>query len=418
MSETSNVRRVLAVVAALAFAGVARADLVRLKNGNVLEGKIIAETAKEVRIRTASASEITVPREQVAEIEKGEAPFETYKKRAAALKEDDAAGHHALADYCLQHRLLPEAIAELRRVLELERDNPAALAKLRPVLDQRAQPLLGQAKRLQEQGQYEEAEEPLIAILEQYPDSSFAAAAQHHLALGFAARKQYDMALTRWRRALALDEKLIEAYEGAAQAAAETGQWADAIAFTDRAIENARDAAHAARLRDRAAALRNLAKLQEQDADPKTRDASRLAAEARVMMQLGQHERAYARYQDAYDAGARDPELLKLLCDYNERRGLIRLALEIYVHLVAANPADDELVRRMEAVYRERMGEEVDGLLEEVRRLQQTLLADSQGGKPIRYSQVTEFTRKIGQIRGLSDRLYQAAVEALVESLP
>ncbi|HRT93137.1 MAG TPA: hypothetical protein P5532_01855, partial [Planctomycetota bacterium] len=228
MNNALGMRRALLLVAALALGASTHADVVRLKNGNVLEGKIIAETSKELRIRTASASELTVPRDQVAEIEKGEAPFEIYKKRAAALKEDDAAGHHALADYCLEHRLLPEAIAELRRVLELEKDNPAALAKLRPLLDQRAQPLLGQAKRLQEQGQFEEAEEPLIAILEQYPDSSFAAAAQHHLALGFAARKQYDMALTRWRRALALDGKLIEAYEGAAQAAAETGQWADA----------------------------------------------------------------------------------------------------------------------------------------------------------------------------------------------
>ncbi|HRR82124.1 MAG TPA: hypothetical protein P5118_18230 [Planctomycetota bacterium] len=346
MNNALGMRRALLLAAALALGALTHADVVRLKNGNVLEGKIIAETSKELRIRTASASELTVPRDQVAEIEKGEAPFEIYKKRAAALKEDDAAGHHALADYCLEHRLLPEAIAELRRVLELEKDNPAALAKLRPLLDQRAQPLLGQAKRLQEQGQFEEAEEPLIAILEQYPDSSFAAAAQHHLALGFAARKQYDMALTRWRRALALDGKLIEAYEGAAQAAAETGQWADAIAFTERALENAKDVAHAARLRERADALRHLAKLQEQDADPKTRDASRLAAEARVMMQLGQRERAFARYQDAYDAGARDPELLKLLCDYNERHGRVRLALEIYQHLVAANPADDELVRR------------------------------------------------------------------------
>lgn len=67
---------------------------------------------------------------------------------------------------------------------------------------------------------------------------------------------------------------------------------------------------------------------------------------------------------------------------------------------------------------RGRMGTEVDGLMEEVRRLQQTLLADSQAGEAVNYSQVIEFTQKIRQLRGLSEFLYQAAVEALVESIP
>ncbi len=338
-------RRHLAAVALLAAAVLARADVLRLKNGQVLEGKIVVETSKEVRIRVGG-SELTVPREQVAEIEKGEAPLDVYKQRAAALKDDDADGHYELACYCLERRLVPEAIAELRRTLELRKDHAEARAKLLPLLDQRAQPLLSRAKRLQEQGEYEAAEEPLIAILEQYPDSSFAAAAQHHLALGFAARKQFDMALTRWRRALAIDSHFTEACEGAANAAAELGKWADAVAFAEQAIENAKDPEHSKRLGERAAAFRELAKLQEAGADPAARDPARLAAEGRVLMQLGQRDRALKRYQEAYDAGARDPELLKLLVEHNERQGCIRMALDIYKQLVAANPTDDEVVRR------------------------------------------------------------------------
>ncbi len=337
----------------LAVLASAHADVVRLKNGNVLEGKIVLEGAQEVRIRTG-ASEITVPRAQIAEIERGESPHEAYKRRAGALKDDDADGHFALAEYCVERRLYTEAIAELRRTLELKGDHAQARARLQPLLDQRALPFLNEARRLQAQGQFEEAEGPLITILEQYPDSSYAAMAQHLLAVGFAARKQYDMALTRWRRALALDDKLTEAYEGAAQAAAETGKWADALSFAERAAAAATDPEQAKRLRERAEALRELTKLHEAKGDtagtnPAAGQASRataLAAEARVLLRLGQRDRALQRFQEAYDAGAREPELLKLLVEHNEQTGRIRTALELYKQLVAANPADDELVRR------------------------------------------------------------------------
>ncbi|MBM4037848.1 MAG: tetratricopeptide repeat protein [Planctomycetes bacterium] len=331
----------------LAMLAAARADVVRLKDGKVLEGKVVLEGAQEVRIRIGTA-ELTVPRAQIAEIERGESPHEAYKRRAGALKDDDADGHFALAEYCIEHRLLTEAIAELRRTLELKSDHAQARARLQPLLDQRALPSLNEAKRLHAQGQFEEAEAPLITILEQYPDSSYAALAQHLLAVGFAARKQYDMALTRWRRALALDDKLTEAYEGAAQAAAETGKWADALSFTERAIAAAKDPDQAKRLRERADALRELTKLHgggEPPAEPKAR-ATALAAEARVLQRLGQRDRALQRFQEAYDAGAREPELLKLLVEHAEQTGRIRLALELYKQLVAANPADDELVRR------------------------------------------------------------------------
>ena len=343
-------RRPLVAILVLALVPLAGADVIRLKNGNVLEGKITVESAQEVRIRVG-ASEVSVPRAQVAEIERGESPHEAYKRRAAELKEGDAAGHYALAEFCLGHRMFTEAIGELRRTLELDSGHAEAKAKLRPLLDQRALPLLNQAKRLQEQGQLDEAEEPLIRILEQFPDSSYAALAQHHLALGFAARKQHDMALTRWRRALALDPGLLEAQEGAAQAAAETGRWADALAFTEQAIAAAKDPEHAKRLGERAEALRELAKLQQAPAEPgAASDSQRLAAEARVLLRLGQHGRAMERFQAAYDAGAREPEILRLLVEHNERQGNIRLALDAYKQLIAADPGDAALVRRRAAL--------------------------------------------------------------------
>jgi len=340
-----SMRPPLAILALLALTAASRADTVRLKTGHVLEGRITEENPREVRIRTANGSELTVARAEIAEVERGEAPLDTYKKRAAELKDDDADGHFALAEFCLQNRLFTEAIAHLRRTLELRKDHKEAREKLTPLLDQRALPLLNQAKRLQDQGQFEEAEAPLIAILEQYPDSSCAALAHHRLAVGLAARKRYDMAITRWRRALALDPRLADAYEGAAHAAAEAARWADAAAFTESAIPLAKSTDHARGLKERAEALRELARFQEAG-EGSARDPKRLAAEARVLIQLGQRDRALLRYQDAYNAGTREPEILKLLADYNEREGRVRQALEIYKELLAANPSDAELLKR------------------------------------------------------------------------
>lgn len=63
-----------------------------------------------------------------------------------------------------------------------------------------------------------------------------------------------------------------------------------------------------------------------------------------------------------------------------------------------------------------RLGKELEELLSRTRQLQQALLADSRAGRPIDYASVIEFTRQIDQVRGLRERLYEAAVEALVES--
>lgn len=335
--------RRLVLILLVAMVG-ARGDVLRLKNGNTIEGKIVSETDKEIRIRTGT-TEVTMPRAQVVEIERGEAPTEVYKRRAAEVKENDSEGHFALAQYCIEHRLFTEAIAQLRRVLEIQSGHKEARAKLLPLVDQRAAPLLAHARKLQEQGQYEEAEPPLVSIVDDYPDSSCVAAAQHLLAVGFAARKQYDVALTRWQRALALDPDLLDAYEGAAGAAAETGKWADALRFTERAAEVVKEPARAGRLRERAASLRQLVELQK-GGEGKPADPVRLAAEGRVLLQLGQRERAFGLFLKAYDAGGRDPDLVKLLAEYCEQRGRVRQALELYKLLVAANPSNDELVRR------------------------------------------------------------------------
>jgi hypothetical protein len=67
-----RLRRLLPVVlCALCLAGSAAADVVVLKGGRRVEGKVIAEDGKTVRVRTAFG-ELEFPRADVVKIERGE----------------------------------------------------------------------------------------------------------------------------------------------------------------------------------------------------------------------------------------------------------------------------------------------------------------------------------------------------------
>jgi len=338
--------RTMSILVALALAlGVARGDVVRLRNGNKFEGKIVEESDAEVKIRTREGGLLTFPRADVAGTERAEVSIDVYTKRAAALAENDAQGHLDLADYCLKQQLPSQALAELRKVLEIDPQNAAAKAKLGPLIDQKAAQLLHSAKSLQDDGEYEKAEKPLIKVLEDYPESSLAASAQHHLARGYAARKRYDDALTRWRRALSLDPNLLDAYAGAAQAAIETSDYAEALKFTESALERGKESPRAAALRERVATLRDLVDLAKIPKSEKP-DPARLTKEGNLLSRLGLAERGLGKLEAAYAAGSRDPELMGFLADQAERTGHVRYAVELCNELAKSGPQSDDLVRR------------------------------------------------------------------------
>ncbi|MFP4058278.1 MAG: prolyl oligopeptidase family serine peptidase [Candidatus Brocadiia bacterium] len=323
---------------------LAGADVVRLKNGNILEGKVVEKTEELIRLKTGKGT-VSIARAEVESIEAGETPIEAYTRIAAELADDDARGHMELAQYCIDNHLVSQAIAELRYVRSLQPENQEALEKLRTILDRRASRLYRRAKDLQEKGYYIEAERPLVELLEQYPESSYAARAHHRLAAGYAAREDYEKALVRWRRALEADPKLTEACTGAAQAAIETGQWATALEFTRKAIETTEDPAQARDLGQRAATLEELVGLR-QGAEAASAKPDRLIREGELLLRLGLGQRAMARLEDAYQAGARQPELLRRLARHHERQGDVRRALELCDQLAKRQRPDDELLQR------------------------------------------------------------------------
>ncbi len=337
--------RLLALLAVcLAWAPLC-ADIIYLKIGNTSEGKIVAENEREVRLKRPDGGEMTLPRSRIARIEKRETPFEVYTRRAAELPDDAATPHFDLAAYCITHNLHSPALATLRRGLAIDPTHTGAMASLRRLTAPRARRLLNRAKEHQANGAYVEAEAPLIDLLDKYPESELAPRAHHLLAVGYAARKQYDKAFTRWRRALRDNPGFFEACEGAAQAAIALGRWSNALSFTERALKIKSSGPQASHLRQRAQTLRKLSEL-EQTSQAKPADAKLLASQGYLLFRLGLPGRGLRRLEEAYQAGARSPELLNRLADHYERTGQVGRALALCDELVKGRPASDELVRR------------------------------------------------------------------------
>ena len=89
----------LTLLVLLALGGLAAdctADKVRLRNGGVLEGEIINESADQVEIKTRFGVQ-KIPRSNIAEIERGDSPEVALRKLVAGLDEMDAESHYQAA---------------------------------------------------------------------------------------------------------------------------------------------------------------------------------------------------------------------------------------------------------------------------------------------------------------------------------
>ncbi len=122
--------RFLAGVAAgaLLLGGTASADVVRLRSGDILEGKA-TDLGESVRVVTGEAT-VELPWSQVKVIDRAATAADDLKARRAAVKDDDAKGLFALALWC-QRQGMPEQAADLaRKVVALEPANEGARAIL------------------------------------------------------------------------------------------------------------------------------------------------------------------------------------------------------------------------------------------------------------------------------------------------
>ena len=108
-------------LAVITIAVASRADVVHLKNGNAMEGEIVEETEKIVKLKMPAGS-ITLKKDDVERIERKLSPMKQYERELARLEDDDSVGHYYLGIWCRKVGLTSQARAEFLRTIAI---NPA-----------------------------------------------------------------------------------------------------------------------------------------------------------------------------------------------------------------------------------------------------------------------------------------------------
>lgn len=122
--------RILLSAALLAAVGsVAAADTVWLKNGGKLEGVTTTVDGDKLIVKMPSGV-IKVDRDQVQKIVHKATAMEEYEIAAAKVKDKDAKGHLALADWCAKKGLTHFERVELEAVIAADPDHEEARKRL------------------------------------------------------------------------------------------------------------------------------------------------------------------------------------------------------------------------------------------------------------------------------------------------
>jgi hypothetical protein len=114
--------------AACTLSTAARADRVFLVGGTVLEGKTTTKNGKVI-VQT-EAGEVAVPADSVSRIEKSESGTNGFEARYSALQSGDVQGRLDLADYCRSRDMRTRERKLLLEVIDLDKDNQKARARL------------------------------------------------------------------------------------------------------------------------------------------------------------------------------------------------------------------------------------------------------------------------------------------------
>jgi len=118
---------VACLVAAMWIVGsaIASADILHLKSGGKIEGKVVGEKDGVLVVRTRFGTQ-RIPRADVLRIEKKATLEEEYEARASGLDPEDGAGHLALARWCRENGLPGRARTHFERVVALDPANAEA----------------------------------------------------------------------------------------------------------------------------------------------------------------------------------------------------------------------------------------------------------------------------------------------------
>ncbi|MBI4612690.1 MAG: hypothetical protein HY720_03685 [Planctomycetes bacterium] len=178
------------------LAGTAAADAVALRDGRVLQGKVLEATEDGIRLAFEDGTEVTLPVESIE-------PNSYYSYRRNSVDPKDAAGRLALAEYCLEEGLLGQVEGELALA---EAADPGAGPRAQELAgrlrEARAAAILGRARQARARGDLEEALRLVKELLVDHDTTRAAAEADAELdeivsALEEERRKEAERRLTQ-----------------------------------------------------------------------------------------------------------------------------------------------------------------------------------------------------------------------------
>jgi len=120
----------VSAIALLAFllCGLSSAEVIKLRDGSELRGKILSRSKTEVRVELDGV-EISISGEEIVSIdnEKFEADVNAmYEEQLSKIAPDDADGFFRLAEWCASHGLTDKRKELLKRVLEIDPNHEGA----------------------------------------------------------------------------------------------------------------------------------------------------------------------------------------------------------------------------------------------------------------------------------------------------
>lgn len=101
------------------------ADVVTLKSGRKLEGRIVSDDNAAVVIRTPEGVK-TVPRDKIEQVRKSKSVYDAFDDKLAEIKPDDVKSLLKLAAWASSSKLLPESIRLYEKVAALDSNNATA----------------------------------------------------------------------------------------------------------------------------------------------------------------------------------------------------------------------------------------------------------------------------------------------------
>jgi hypothetical protein len=119
---------VLVVIGGLAAANGVRADQVHLVGGAQLDGKATRHGDKIVV--ELESGQITLSADSVERIDRGQSTVQRFQELESKLKPGDVQARLALADFCRDHDMRSREQDLLQQVIDLDKDQPQARARL------------------------------------------------------------------------------------------------------------------------------------------------------------------------------------------------------------------------------------------------------------------------------------------------